>query len=65
LAARHHSVEEAEGRLDNLLLRGVVRRRWLAATSMHALLPALVFVTATARPSGRARDRGRTIEEAA
>jgi ABC-2 type transport system permease protein len=39
--------EEAEGRLDNLLVRGVVRWRWLAVTSAHALLAALVLVAAT------------------
>jgi ABC-2 type transport system permease protein len=40
--------EEAEGRLDNLLVRGVVRWRWLAVTAVHALLAATLLVIATA-----------------
>lgn len=40
--------EEAEGRLDNLLVRGVLRWRWLAVTSVHAFLAALILVAATA-----------------
>jgi ABC-2 type transport system permease protein len=39
--------EEAEGRLDNLLVRGVVRWRWLTVTTVHALLAASVMVVAT------------------
>ncbi len=39
--------EEAEGRLDNLLVRGVVRWRWLAVTSVQALLAAVVLVAVT------------------
>ena len=39
--------EEAEGRLDNLLVRGVVRWRWLAVTTLHAVLAATVLVAAT------------------
>ena len=39
--------EEAEGRLDNLLVRGVVRWRWLAITSGYALLAAAILVAAT------------------
>jgi ABC-2 type transport system permease protein len=37
--------EEAEGRVDNLLVRGVVRWRWLAATTAYALLAAAILVT--------------------
>ena len=40
--------EEAEGRLDNLLVRGVDRRRWLAATALQALLAGTVLVVAAA-----------------
>jgi ABC-2 type transport system permease protein len=36
--------EEAEGRLDALLVRGVVRRRWLATTAVHALLSAVLLI---------------------
>ena len=36
--------EEADGRLDNLLVRGVVRWRWLAATTLHAFGAAVVLV---------------------
>lgn len=36
--------EEAEGRLDNLLVRGVVRWRLLATTSAHAFLAAALLV---------------------
>jgi ABC-2 type transport system permease protein len=36
--------EEADGRLDNLLVRGVVRERWLAATTGLALVAALLLV---------------------
>ena len=39
--------EEADGRLDNLLSRGVVRWRWLAVTTGHAVLAAAVLVAAT------------------
>ena len=39
--------EEAEGRLDNLLVRGVVRWRWLAVTTGHAFLAAAILVSAT------------------
>lgn len=39
--------EEADGRLDNLLVRGVVRWRWLAVTTVHALLAAVLLVLAT------------------
>lgn len=39
--------EEADGRLDNLLVRGVVRWRWLAITAAHALLAALLLAAAT------------------
>ncbi len=39
--------EEAEGRLDNLLVRGVVRWRWLAVTTGFALLAAAILVAAT------------------
>lgn len=40
--------EEADGRLDNLLVRGVVRWRWLAVTTVHAFLAAVILVVATA-----------------
>lgn len=36
--------DEAEGRLDNLFARGVVRWRWLAATTADLLLAAAVLV---------------------
>lgn len=36
--------EEADGRLDNLLVRGVVRWRWLTVTALDALLAAVVLV---------------------
>jgi ABC-2 type transport system permease protein len=39
--------EEAEGHLDNLLVRGVVRWRWLAVTAVHGFLAAAVLVVAT------------------
>ena len=39
--------EEAEGRLDHLLVRGVVRWRWLAVTTGYAFLAAAILVTAT------------------
>jgi ABC-2 type transport system permease protein len=39
--------EEAEGRLDNLLVRGVVRWRWLAVTGGYALVAAALLVCAT------------------
>jgi ABC-2 type transport system permease protein len=39
--------EEAEGRLDNLLVRGVVRWRWMAVTTAHALAAAAVLVVAS------------------
>ena len=39
--------EEAEGRLDNLLVRGVVRWRWLAVTTGYAFLAAAILVSAT------------------
>ena len=39
--------EEAEGRLDNLLVRGVVRWRWLAITTGYAFGAAAVLVAAT------------------
>jgi len=39
--------EEAEGRLDNLLVRGVVRWRWLAATAASAVLAASILVATT------------------
>lgn len=38
--------EEAAGRLDNLLVRGVVRWRWLAVTTGYAFLATVVLVTA-------------------
>jgi ABC-2 type transport system permease protein len=38
--------EEAEGRLDNLLVRGVVRWRWLAVTATYAFLAAVILVAA-------------------
>ncbi len=38
--------EEADGRLDNLLARGVVRGRWLAAATLDVLLGAAVLVAA-------------------
>lgn len=40
--------EEAEGRLENLLVRGVVRWRWLAVTTVHAFLAAAILVVITA-----------------
>lgn len=40
--------EEAEGRLDNLLVRGVVRRRWLSGTTVHAVLASTVLLAAAA-----------------
>ncbi len=40
--------EEADGRLDNLLVRGVVRWRWLAVTTAYAFLAAAILVAATA-----------------
>jgi len=39
--------EEADGRLDNLLVRGVVRWRWLTLTTVHAFLAATILVAAT------------------
>jgi ABC-2 type transport system permease protein len=36
--------EEADGHLDNLLTRGVVRWRWLAVTALLAFVAALVLV---------------------
>lgn len=39
--------EEAEGRLDNLLVRGVVRRRWLAVTAANAVLAATILLVVT------------------
>lgn len=36
--------EEAEGRLENLLVRGVVRWRWLSVTTTHAFLAAALLV---------------------
>lgn len=39
--------EEADGRLDNLLVRGVVRWRWLTVTTVQAFLAAAVLVVAT------------------
>lgn len=36
--------EEAEGRLENLLVRGVVRWRWLSVTAAHAFLAAGLLV---------------------
>lgn len=39
--------EEAEGRLDNLLVRGVVRWQWLAVTAGYALLAAATLVVVT------------------
>jgi ABC-2 type transport system permease protein len=39
--------EEADGRLDNLLVRGVVRWRWLTVTTVHAFLAAAILVLAT------------------
>ena len=38
--------EEADGRLDNLLVRGVERRRWLIITTVQALLAAVILVIA-------------------
>jgi ABC-2 type transport system permease protein len=38
--------EEADGRLDNLLVRGVERRRWLVITAVQALLAATILVVA-------------------
>jgi ABC-2 type transport system permease protein len=40
--------EEAEGRLDNLLVRGVVRWRWLSSTTGHAMLASTVLLAASA-----------------
>jgi ABC-2 type transport system permease protein len=40
--------EEAEGRLESLLVRGVVRWRWLAATTVLALVAALGVIIASA-----------------
>ena len=39
--------EEAAGRLDNLLVRGVVRWRWLAVTTGCAFLAAAILVVTT------------------
>jgi len=39
--------EEAEGRLDNLLVRGVVRTRWLAVTAAFAFGAASILVAVT------------------
>jgi ABC-2 type transport system permease protein len=39
--------EECAGRLPNLLVRGVVRWRWLAMTAVDALLAAVVLVVIT------------------
>jgi ABC-2 type transport system permease protein len=39
--------EEADGRLDNLLARGVVRWRWLALTALHAFLAAVILLAVT------------------
>jgi ABC-2 type transport system permease protein len=39
--------EEADGRLDNLLVRGVVRWRWLAITTVYAFLSAVTLLAAT------------------
>jgi ABC-2 type transport system permease protein len=39
--------EEADGRLDNLLVRGVVRWRWLTVTTAHAFVAATILVVAT------------------
>jgi ABC-2 type transport system permease protein len=36
--------EEADGHLDNVLTRGVVRWSWLAVTSLHAYLAATLLV---------------------
>jgi ABC-2 type transport system permease protein len=41
-------LEEAEGRLDNLMVRGVVRWRWLTVTTLYASLAATVLVTVAA-----------------
>jgi ABC-2 type transport system permease protein len=40
--------EEADGRLENLLVRRVVRWRWLTVTAVHAFLAGAVLVVATA-----------------
>jgi ABC-2 type transport system permease protein len=39
--------EEADGRLDNLLARGVVRWRWLTVTTVHAFVAATILVATT------------------
>ena len=39
--------EEADGRLENLLVRRVVRWRWLTVTTVHAFLAGAVLVVAT------------------
>jgi ABC-2 type transport system permease protein len=39
--------EEADGRLENLLVRGVARRRWLTVTAVYAFLAAAILVVAT------------------
>ncbi len=39
--------EEAAGRLDNLLVRGVVRWRWLTVTTVHAVVAATMLVAVT------------------
>lgn len=41
-------VEEAEGRLDNLMVRGVVRWRWLTVTVLYASFAATVLVAVAA-----------------
>jgi len=38
--------EEAEGRLDNLLVRGVVRWRWLSVTTVLAVLASTILLAA-------------------
>jgi ABC-2 type transport system permease protein len=41
-------LEEAEGRLDNLMVRGGVRWRWLTVTALYASLAATVLVAVAA-----------------
>lgn len=40
--------EEAEGRLDNVLVRGATRSRWLAGTALAALLACAIVVSCAA-----------------
>ena len=52
--------EEAEGHLDNLLTRGVVRWRWLTVTTLYAFLAATILVVG----SGAALWAGARLVEA-